>query len=100
MHIIYNTDFILEDERISNFELNVFKIWQTFWCHMETADEGACYLNKNWYINRLKEELYLIWILWKEEYIDLTLVLTEIEQKTIFIRLPYDQKRYMNLKKK
>ena len=40
----------------------------------------------------------MICILWKEEYIDLTLVLAEIEQKNDFYktRPPCDKKRYMN----
>ena len=75
-----------------------FEILQKYQCHIKTVDEGAQYLNKNWYINRPKEVLYMICILWKEEYIDLTLVLAEIEQKNDFYktRPPCDQKRYMN----
>ena len=62
--------------------LKFYKILQND--HIEIIDEGVEYINKNLYINRFEEELYTICILWKEEYIHLTLVLTEIEQKNEF----------------
>ena len=63
------------------------KFYKILSCHIETIDEGAEYISKNWYINRFKEELYTICILWKKEYIHLTLVLTEIQQKNEFHKI-------------
>ena len=44
----------------------------------------------------------MICILWKEEYIDLTLVLTEAEEKNNFYKTwsTYDQKQYIIFLKK
>ena len=44
----------------------------------------------------------MIYILWKEEYIDITLVLTAFEQENDFYKTwpPCDQRQYLNFFKK
>ena len=51
----------------------------------------------NWLINRPKFEVFVIWILWKEEYINLRTVLNELEQRNeLYIPgASYDEKLYM-----
>ena len=36
------------------------------------------WMDASWFIERLQFELFIICILWKKEYIDLTIVLSEI----------------------
>ena len=95
MYIIDNTDYFLDNETILMFDLNNFEILQNLWVHIDCVDEGTnyCvdegtnYINQRWYIQRNKEEMYMICILWNDtEFIDLTAVLTEIEQKITFIK--------------
>ena len=53
----------------------------------------------NWFTNRLKFELFVIFVLWKEEYFNLTAVLNELEQRNK-LYVPgesCDEKRYMKL---
>ena len=35
----------------------------------------------NWFVNRLKFELFALYILWKEDYVNLLTVLNELEQR-------------------
>ena len=51
----------------------------------------------NWFIDRLQFERFFICVLWKEEYIGLTTVLNEIDQrnKLYILGAPCDEKRYM-----
>ena len=103
MYILGNTDYNLDYFDIENYELNVFQILQTFWSYIDGVDYGAWWINRYWFKNRHKEELYMLCILWnEEEYIDLTLVLIEIEQKTDCYKAGAhcDKKRYMKFKKK
>ena len=87
MYIIDNTDYFLDNETILMFDLNNFEILQNLWVHIDCVDEGTNYINQRWYIQRNKEEVYMICILWNDtEFIDLTAVLTEIEQKITFIK--------------
>ena len=39
------------------------------------------WMDANQFTNRLKFELFVICVLWKEEYINLTTVLSELEQR-------------------
>ena len=85
MYIMDNTDYFLDNETILMFDLNIFEILQNLWAHIDFVNEGTNYINKRWYIQRHKEEMYIICILWNDsEFIDLT-VLTEIEQKNKFL---------------
>ena len=87
MYIIDNTDYFLDNETILMFDLNNFEILQNLWVHIDCVDEGTNYINERWYIQRNKEEMYMISILWNDtEFIDLTAVLTEIEQKNNFYK--------------
>lgn len=87
MYIIDNTDYFLDNETILMFDLNNFEILQNLWVHIDCVDEGTNYINQRWYIQRNKEEMYMICILWNDtEFIDLTAVLTEIEQKNNFYK--------------
>ena len=86
MYIMDNTDYFLDNETILMFDLNIFEILQNLWGHIDFANESTNYINKRWYIQRHKEEMYIICILWNDsEFIDLTTVLTEIEQKNNFL---------------
>ena len=78
MYILDNTDYHLDYFDIENYELNIFQILQNFWSYIDDVDCD------------------------EDEYIDLTLVLTEIEQKNDFYKTGahYDEKRYMNLLKR
>ena len=103
MYILDNTDYHLDYFDIENYELNIFQILQNFWSYIDDVDYGAWWINRYWLKNRHKEELYMLCTLCNEdEYIDLTLVLTEIEQKNDFYKTGahYDEKRYMNLLKR
>ena len=87
MYIIDNTDYFLDNETILMFDLNNFEILQNLWVHIDCVDEGTNYINERWYIQRNKEEMYMICILLNDtEFIDLTAVLTEIEQKNNFFK--------------
>ena len=87
MYIMDNTDYFLDNDTILMFDLNNFEKLQNLWVHIDRVDEGANYINERWYIQRNKEEMYMISILWNyTEFIDLTAVLTEIEQKITFIK--------------
>lgn len=86
MYIMDNTDYFLDNETILMFDLNIFEILQNLWAHIDFVNEGTNYINKRWYIQRHKEEMYIICILWNDsEFIDLTTVLREIEQKNNFL---------------
>ena len=81
-----NTDYFLDNETILMFDLNIFEILQNLGAHIDFVNEGTNYINKRWYIQRHKEEMYIICILWNDsEFIDLTTVLREIEQKNNFL---------------
>lgn len=87
MYIMDNTDYFLDNDTILMFDLNNFEKLQNLWVHIDRVDEGANYISERWYIQRNKEEMYMISILWNDtEFIDLTAVLTEIEQKITFIK--------------
>ena len=101
MYILCNTDYNLDYFDIENYELNVFQILQTFRSYIDDVDYGTWWINRYWFKNRHKVELYILCILWnEEEYIDLTLVLTEIEQKADCYKAGAhcDKKRYMKFK--
>ena len=81
MYTLGNTDYHLDYFDIENYELNVFQILRNFCSYSDDVDYGAWWINTYWLKNRHKGELYMLRILWnEEEYIDLTLVLTKIEQ--------------------
>ena len=54
-------------------------------------------MDANWFINRLKFELFVICVLWKEEYINLTTVLNGLQQRNglYILGASCDGKRYM-----
>ena len=56
----------------------------------------------NWFIDRLQFELFVDFVLWKEEYIDLTMVLNEIEQRNKLYNFGAlcDKKLYLKFWKK
>ena len=60
-------------------------------------EEKEKWTGANWFIDRLQFELFVICVLWTEEYIDLTTVLNEIEQRNE-LYIPgalCEEKRYM-----
>ena len=60
-------------------------------------DEKEKWTEANWFIDRLQFERFVIYILWKEEYIGLTTALNEIEQRNeLYIPgAPCDEKHYL-----
>ena len=63
MYILCNTDYNLDYFDIENYELNAFQILQNFWLYIDDVDYDRWWINKYWFKNRHKEELYILYIL-------------------------------------
>ena len=101
MYLHDNTDFNLDNFDIENYHLNVLQIIQNLWSYIDDIDYDAFSINCDWFINRHKEHVYMLCILWnEEEYINLTTVLNEIRQKNTLYQPTWDERRYLNFFKK
>ena len=78
MYIIENSNCCYSEEQIKNYilDMNAFEVLQNIDC----AFDKKKWTDANWFIDRLQFELFVISVLWKGEYIDLTTVLNEIRK--------------------
>ena len=67
--------------------MNIFEILQHIISAICDMVEKEKWTEASQFIDRLQFELFVVCVLWKEEYIDLTKVLNEIEQRKKFIFL-------------
>ena len=74
---------IIQKKKIQSYILNMnaFEVLQNIDGAFEDMMNNEKWADANWFINRLKFELFLIFVLWKEEYINLAIVLSELEQR-------------------
>ena len=96
MYIIDNSNCYYSKEKIENCILNmdIFEILQNINSAICDMEEKETLMEANWFIDRLQFELFVVCILRKEEYNDLTMVLNEIEpRKKLYIPgASYDKK--------
>ena len=88
MYIIDNSNCYYSKEKVENYILNmdIFEILQNINSAICDMEEKEALMEANWFIDRLQFELFVVCILWKEEYNDLTMVLNEIEpRKKLYI---------------
>ena len=84
MYVIENSNCYYQEEEIQSYILNMNALEV-----LQQNSDGAFndmgnnekWTDANWFINGLKFELFVTCILWKEEYINLTTVLNELEQR-------------------
>ena len=101
MYIIDNSNCYFSKKEIQNYILNMnaFEVLQNIGGAFDDLMNNEKWADANWFTNRIKFELFVICVLWKEEYINLTAVLNELEQQNE-LYLPgesCDEKRYMKL---
>ena len=88
MYIIDNSNCYYSKEKVENYILNmdIFEILQNINSAICDMEEKEALMEANWFIDRLQFELFVVCILWKEEYNDLTMVFNEIEpRKNLYI---------------
>ena len=81
--------------------MNAFEVLQNINSAICDMGEKEKWTEANWFIDRL--QLFVICVLWKEEYIDLTTVLNEIEERNelsnfenvLFTFFDYDIMKYI-----
>ena len=75
---------------------NSFEVLQNISGAFDDMMDNEKWKDANWFTNRLKFELFVICVLWKEEYTNLKTVLSELEQRDeLYIPgASRDKKRY------
>ena len=76
--------------------MNPFEVLQNIGGAFDDMMNNEKWADANWFTNRLKFELFVIFVLWKEEYTNLMTVLSELEQRNkLYIPgASCDEKRY------
>ena len=94
MYIIDNANCYYSEEEIHKYI--AFEVLQYIDGAFDMMSNDK-WTDANWFINRLKFELFVICILWKEEHVNLTTVLNKSEQRNkLYIPgASCDEKHYM-----